>query len=154
MQNTFLRPAETAEKKGMAAAVESMGESWELFDWQDQFQRVPQKKQQLLSMDPLVFAERMRAWAASLMAGGRLHLAGLSDEQLAKIKVPAIVFSGKSEDHPRHTAEALHARLPNSELVITTENYAETMEQIIRESEEKGGEYFDAAPVDRMDGFV
>ena len=57
-QTTFLEPAGIAEKSGMAAAVESMGGIGGLFDWQDQFQRVPLKKQQLLSMDPLALPTR------------------------------------------------------------------------------------------------
>ena len=143
-----------AEQKGMAATIETTGGAWDLFDWPDQFERLPQKKQQFLAMDPAKFANTMRAWARSLTAGGRSHLAGLTDEQLATINIPAIVFSGWNELHPRHTAEALHAKLPKSQLVITTEYYAETLDQIRRMSEEKGGEYFDTALVGQMDEFV
>ena len=96
----------------------------------------------------------MRTWARSMIADGPAYLAGLSDEQLATINIPSIVFSGAGGEHPQHTAEALHKRLPVSELVITTEYYAPTMDQILRESEEKGDEYFDAALVDRIDEFV
>ncbi len=154
IQDTFLERAELAEKRGMVVALEAMDGMWELFDWHDQFKRVSQKKQQLLSMDPLAFAGTMRAWARSFRAGGRPHFAGLSDEQLAMINIPAIVFSGKSEDHPQHNAEALHARLPKSELVITTEYYAETLDRMLRESEEKVGECFEAALSGRIDEFV
>jgi hypothetical protein len=45
-------------------------------------------------------------------------------------------------------------KLAKSELVITTDYYAETMDQILRDSEEKGDEYFDAAFVIRIDEFV
>src|SRR5258705_13453779 len=89
------------------------------------------KKQQLLSLDPQVFAETMRAWARSFMAGRRSYLAGLSDEQLATINIPTIVFSGPGGFHPQHTAEALHARLSHSTLVISAEYYAETWDQIL-----------------------
>lgn len=154
LHTTFLGPAGVAETNGMDAAVESMREMGGLFDWQDQFRRVPQKKEQLISMDPLAFSGTMRAWARSLMADGPAYLAGLSDEQLATIRIPSLVFSGAGGQHPQHTAEALHKRLPTSELVITTEHYAATMDQILRESEEKGDEYFDAALVDRIDEFV
>jgi pimeloyl-ACP methyl ester carboxylesterase len=154
LHTSFLESAGIAETSGMAAAVESMGEMGGLFDWQDQFQRVPSKKEQLLSMDPLAFAETMRTWAHSLMTDGPPHLAGLSDEQLTMINIPSLVFSGAGGEHPQHTAEALHKRLPTSELVITTEYYAQTMDQILRDSEEKGDEYFDAALVDRIDEFV
>jgi hypothetical protein len=72
----------------------------------------------------------------------------LTDEQLAMINVPTLVFSGLDGIdglHPRHTAEALHARL-----VITSEYYAETLEKMMRESEEQG----DAPLAGRMDEFV
>jgi pimeloyl-ACP methyl ester carboxylesterase len=154
LHTTFLEAAGMAETNGMAAAVEAMGEMGGLFDWGDQFRRVPEKKQQLISIDPLAFAGTMRTWAHSLMADGPAYLAGLSDGQLATINVPSLVFSGAGGQHPQHTAEALHKRLPTSELVITTEYYAESMDQILRESEEKGDEYFDAALVERIDEFV
>ena len=153
-KDTFLERADAAEKKGMAAAIESASGMWDFFNWPDQFERVPQKKQQLLSMDPLVFAETVRAWARGLTASGPPYLAGLSDEQLATIKIPAIVFSGSGGDHPQHTAEVLHERLPQSELVISAEYYAEAWDQILRDMEEKGGEYFDASLAGRIDEFV
>ena len=152
-KGTFLEAAEAAEQKGMGAVIEAPGNMWDFFDWPDQFERVPQKKGQLLAMDPMVFARTMRAWAGSLTTGGRPYFAGLTDEQLATINIPAIVFPGLDGIdglHPQHTAEALHARLPKSELVITSEYYAETLEQMIREGEEQG----DAPLVGRMDEFV
>jgi pimeloyl-ACP methyl ester carboxylesterase len=153
-QGTFLGPAEMAEKQGMTAVVEVTENMWDFFNWPDQFERLPQKRQQLLSMNPAVFAETMRAWAHSLTSGGRPYFAGLTDEQLAAINIPAIVFSGMDELHPSHTAIALHGKLPKAELVITNEYYAEKLDQMLRESEEKGGDYFDAALVGRMDEFI
>jgi pimeloyl-ACP methyl ester carboxylesterase len=153
MKGTFLEPAEAAEQQGMGAVIEAVGGMWDFFAWPDQFEHLPQKKGQLLAMDPMAFAKTMRAWAHSLSAGGRAYFAGLTDEQLATINMPAIVFSGLDAIdglHPQHTAEALHARLPKSTLVITSEYYAETLEQMIRESEEQG----DAPLVGRMDEFV
>jgi len=154
IQNTFLASAEMAEKNGMSAVIEAQSGMGDLFNWQDQFQWAPQKKQKLLSMDPLTFAGRMRTWARSLTTSGHPHLAGLSDQQLATINIPTIIFSGASDDHPPHTAEVLHKKLVTSELVITTEYYAETLDQIMQDSAEKGDEYFDAAFVDRIDEFV
>jgi pimeloyl-ACP methyl ester carboxylesterase len=151
---TFRELAEVAEQQGMAAVVERAGGMCDFFEWPDQFERLPQKKQQLLSMSPVTFAETMRSWAHSLTIGGRPYFAALTDEQLAGINIPAIVFSGMDDLHPPHTARALHDRLPMSELVITSEYYADRLDEIRRESEEKGGEYFDVAQVDRMDEFV
>lgn len=152
-QGTFLEPAEAAEQKGMGAVIEAAGGMWDFFDWPDQFERRPEKKRQLLAMDPAVFARTMRMWARSFAAEARPYFAGLTDEQLRTINIPAIVFSGLDGIdglHPQHTAEALHARLPKSTLVITREYYAETVEQTVREGEEQG----DAPLVDRIDEFV
>ena len=154
MQGTFLARAAAADKGGMAAAFGPTDEMLDLFNWPDQFERVAQKKQQLLSMNPQAFAETMRAWARSFMDGGFPCFAGLSDEQLATIKIPTIVFSGAGGFHPQHTAEALHMRLPQSTLVISTEYYAETLDQILQDVEAKGDEYFDAALAGRIDEFV
>ncbi|HEU0294571.1 MAG TPA: alpha/beta hydrolase [Anaerolineales bacterium] len=153
-KETFLERAEAADEGGMTAALEAAGGMWDLFIWPEQFERVPQKKQQFLSMDPQTFAEAMRAWARSLMAGERPYFAGLSDVQLAMINIPTIVFSGPGGFHPQHTAEALHERLPQSTLVISAEYYAEAWDQILRDIEEKGGEYFDVALAGRIDEFV
>ena len=153
-KGTFEELAEVAQQKGMAAALEASGGMWDFFDWPDQFARLPQKREHLLSMNPLEFADTMRAWSRSLTTGGRPYFAGLTDEQLADINIPTIVFSGMDEIHPPHTAQALHAKLPKSELVITTEYYAERLAAMLRDSEEKGGEYFDVAQVDRIDEFV
>src|SRR6185369_9538568 len=120
----------------------------------DQFEQVAQKKQQLLSMNPQAFANTMRAWAQSLIASGFPHFAGLNGDQLATINIPTIVFSGSGGFHPAHTAEALHMRLPQSTLVISSEYYAKIWDQILHDMEAKGDEYFDAALAGRIDEFV
>ena len=101
----------------------------------------------------VIFAKTMRSWARAFMANENPQLAGLSDEQLTRINIPALVFSGPGGIHPQHTAEILHAKLPQSELVISSEYYAERWNQILQE-EEKGGDYFDAALAERIDEFI
>jgi pimeloyl-ACP methyl ester carboxylesterase len=154
LKETFLTRAEAAEKGGMAAAFEATDGMLDLFNWPDQFERVAQKKQQLLSMNPQAFAETMRAWARSFIDGGFPCFAGLSDEQLGTINIPTIVFSGAGGFHPPHTAEALHLRLPQSTLVISAEYYADIWDEILHDVESKGDEYFDAAFAGRIDEFV
>ena len=151
---TFLKRAAIAEEHGMAAALEAAGSVWDFFDWPDQFARAPHKRQQLLAMNPHEFAARMRAWADVTMMGEHPERAGLSDAQLGTIKMPAIIFSGLDDVHPQHTAEALHARLPQSTLVISSQHYAQELPQIVRDMQEKGPQYFDIALVGRIDEFV
>lgn len=63
------------------------------------------------------------------------------------------MFSGPGGVRPQHTGEVLRTKLPQSELVITSEYYAETWDQILQE-EEKGSDSFDAALAERIDEFV
>jgi pimeloyl-ACP methyl ester carboxylesterase len=151
---TFLKRAAIAEEHGMAAALEAAGSVWDFFDWSDQFARAPHKRTQLLAMNPHEFAGRMRAWANMTMMGEHPERAGLNDAQLAAIKIPTIIFSGLDDVHPQHTAEALHARLPQSTLVISSEHYARTLPQIVQDMQQKGPQYFDLALVGRIDEFV
>jgi hypothetical protein len=154
LKETFLTRAEAADKRGMATAFGATDGMLDLFNWPDQFGRVAQKKQQLLSMNPQAFAETMRAWARSWIDGGSPYFAGLSDEQLATINIPTIVFSGPGGFHPPHTAEALHIRLPQSTFVISAEYFADIWDGMLHDSETKGDEYFDAALAGRIDAFV
>jgi pimeloyl-ACP methyl ester carboxylesterase len=151
---TFLKRAVIAEEHGMAAALEVAGSVWDFFDWPDQFARAPHKHAQLLAMNPHEFAARMRAWARVTMMGEHPERAGLSDAQLAAIAIPSIVFSGLDDVHPQHTAEALHARLPQSTLVISSQHYAQALPQIVQDMQEKGPQSFDLALVGRIDEFV
>ena len=151
---TFLKRAAIAEEHGMSAALGAAGSVWDFFDWPDQFTRAPHKRQQLLSMNPHEFAVRMRAWANFTMMGEHPERAGLSDAQLGTIAMPAIIFSGLDDVHPQHSAEALHARLPQSTLVISSQHYAQELPQIMQDMQEKGAQYFDVALVGRIDEFV
>ena len=152
--STFLTPAELAEKEGMQAAIDSGGG---YFEWREQIERIPQKENELLSMDPFIFARTMRAWAQSFTKHGRGRFAGLSDQELSSIESPAIVFSGPDVGagvHPQHTAKELDEKLPNSVLVLSPEYYADVWDDILEQVEEKGGEYYDASFADRIDEFI
>ncbi len=89
-----------------------------------------------------------------MVNNNRGYLAGLSDDEIEKIQIPAIVFSGPGGAHPQHTAEKLDKLLPNSTLVISSEYYSETWEAMLNQIEEKGGEYFDASLATRIDKFI
>jgi hypothetical protein len=152
--STFVTPAELAENEGMQAAIDSGGG---LFGWREQIERTPQKENELLSMDPFTFARTMRAWAQSFTKHGHARFAGLSDQELSSIEIPAIVFSGPDVGagaHPQHTAKELDEKLPDSVLVLSPEYHRDAWDDILEQIEKKGGEYFDASLVDRIDQFI
>jgi pimeloyl-ACP methyl ester carboxylesterase len=72
-KGTFLEPAETAEQHGMIAVIEATGGMWDFFDWPDQFKRIPQKKGQLLAMDPTAFARTMRGLGRAHLQPAHVH---------------------------------------------------------------------------------
>ena len=85
-------------------------------------------------MDPKKCAAILRKWG-SWGQPERFHLAQLSDETLAQIASPSLVLHGFNLLHPRHTAEDVHKRLPNSEWVAYTDWYPQDLIDEVRESD-------------------
>ena len=69
--------------------------------------RTPNNKARLMSFAPSSFADTMRRWGAWFGAGA--CVAGLSDADLAKIRVPTAVMPAASGDdyHPESAARIL-----------------------------------------------
>jgi pimeloyl-ACP methyl ester carboxylesterase len=124
---SFLEPAKVIKEEGMAAALAIGHGQWGVFDWRDQFRLAPHKREQLLAMEPVQAAATLRTWATSYIETGQPWAGGLTQEELAAIDIPAIVCSGPGvelESFPFHSpdnARRLHAALPTSELVISSE---------------------------------
>lgn len=130
----YLTCADLAEAKGMEAVAQTSGNWWY---WPELIERNPDNRDRLLSLDPAGFAALMRRWYA-WATSGRWHLAGLTDEELSQVKIPALVTHGLPPDdaHPRESALDLHRHLPNSEWLEYSEHLS--VEQISRiESQER-----------------
>lgn len=152
---TFLWPASVIEKEGMAAALDLSGGRWGVFDWQEQFVLAPQKRQQLLAMNPATVVATLRAWAHAYSTPGRLAFGGLTDEDLAAIDKPAIVFSGADEHHTLEHARMLQQALPRAELVDSAEYHGSAWQEIVNEADVKSSfEYLSATMAGRIDTFI
>jgi pimeloyl-ACP methyl ester carboxylesterase len=152
---TFLWPASVIEKEGMAAALDMNGGRWGVFDWPEQFELVPQKRQQLFETNPATAAATLRAWAHGYSTPGRLAFGGLTDDDLAAIEKPAIVFSGADEYHTLEHAQMLQHALPRSELVNSAEHHGAAWQDIVIEAEAKNSfEYLAATMAGRIDTFI
>lgn len=157
---TLLEPARVIEEQGMAAALALGGGRWGVFDWPGQFQLAPHKRDQLLAMDPAAAARTLRAWSDGYTTE-RVWAGGLTDEQLAGIDAPAIVFSGPGElwaafpFHGPEDARRLHNALPHSELVISSEYLGDRWASVLEQIEQ--ADSYDplvAALAARIDEFV
>ena len=100
---------DAAEQGGMAAVVET-----EFFA-----QRIkdnPANRERLLAMDPAEFCSVMGRWRASYSVPN--PVSDLTEEQLASIRCPVVMFRGNTPDEVHHVsaAEAAHRLIPNSEL--------------------------------------
>ena len=144
-RSTFQQQARLAELGGMAAVTEiSLG----FFDFPSRIAANPRNREALLSMEPREFAAVLRRWGESA-AGGREHVAGLSDAEIAALAAPTLVVSGpdpRTGLHPRHTAERLHELIPGSKLVIPYEALPpQVVERLRVQVAEGGGRWYDAA---------
>lgn len=113
IQRRYLDYADLAEKKGTQAVSESNGG---LYTWSTLCEQNPENKDRLISMGSERFAALMRKWAK----WGPYWCAGLSDDELNQVDIPAVVTPGFQKDdelHPWQSAVELHKRLPNAEFI-------------------------------------
>jgi 2-hydroxy-6-oxonona-2,4-dienedioate hydrolase len=161
-ESTFLEPSRVIAEHGMAAALELGEGRWGVFDWPEQFRLAPHKRDELLAMDPATAATTLRTWAASYTATGWPWAGGLTDEDLAAIGTPAIIFSGPGQDlhvfpfHSPDDARRLHQALPNAQLVISSEQLSHRWQDVLDQLR-PDNRTFDplvAALADRIDEFI
>jgi len=98
--------ARAAEDKGMEAVIELSsdppvpGWAWITGWWQRRSPKIQTTESAYCRWSPKHFASVMKKWAGWL-ASPRSYLANLSDKELARIDVPAMVSYGFNALHPR-----------------------------------------------------
>ena len=132
----YLQLAEVAESKGMQAVIEH-SKHLELGWLAQTIQSNPGNRERVLAQDPEQFAAILRKWGDWFLSG-RVHLSGLSDDEVSKIRAPTLILPGFDEWHPRHAAEILHGLLPNSELVEFSDHYSREKIDEVQESDSLG----------------
>ena len=97
---------------GMEAVVE-------LPEWAEALERNPSNRQRFLDLDRQEFIATLDRWMRVYCPDPSAIVPGLSDETLAKLDLPTLVFrSGKSDPyHTRATSEGVQALIPGSRLV-------------------------------------
>ncbi len=103
----------------MAAWSGTMEDVADLETWKEVMERNPKNRDHFSSYDPAEFKATMERWMHVYCGCGDPLVPGLTDEQVAAIKFPILVFrSGRSDPHhTRETSERLAANLPGARLV-------------------------------------
>lgn len=105
-------PAEVASLQGMAAVSE-------MPIWTEQMDKNPKSREVMLGIEPNDFIAVMERWAAGFIPSPDSPVRGWTDEDFARLTMPALILRGSPDDlyHPAWVCEQVHKRLPNSRLV-------------------------------------
>ena len=100
---------DAAEQGGMAAVVATEYFAQRCSD-------NPANRERLLNMDAAEFCAVLRRWQAAYSVPN--PVSDLTEEQLAGIRCPVVMFAGNTPDEVHHisAAEAAHRLIPNAEL--------------------------------------
>jgi pimeloyl-ACP methyl ester carboxylesterase len=101
-----------AWREGMAAVAA-------LPEWAEVIERNPSNRDRFLALDPKAFIATLEQWMLVYCPRADAPVPGLTTEQCAQMRVPALVFhSGESDPHhTRATSELVARVLPNARLV-------------------------------------
>jgi pimeloyl-ACP methyl ester carboxylesterase len=107
-------------ESALAAVTGGMEKVAALPTWEEQIRRNPGNRERILAQDPMRFVDTMQRWAWAFFPKSEAPVPGLTPEDLAAVKVPAVVLRSGNSDlfHTRATSEALAQMLPNADLQL------------------------------------
>ncbi len=108
-ENYYGQFIEIAKKGGMQAICETEA-------YQERIQANPANRDKLMAMDPDRFVAIMTRLRDRFVAGANLPVMGVTEEQLAKIKAPAMIIPGNDNTHSSESGRIAHRMIPNSEI--------------------------------------
>lgn len=101
-----------AWRNGMEAVVE-------LPEWAEVLERNPGNRARFLALDPGEFVATLERWMLVYCPDERATVPGVTDDELARLDVPTLVFRSGTRDphHTRATSEHVAALIPGAQLV-------------------------------------
>src|SRR3954466_3770959 len=99
-----------AKEGGMAAVCATE-------QYQERIAANPGNRERLMRMDPKRYIEVMSNWLAIFARGPVAPMYGVTDAQLASIRVPSIVIPGNDKTHSMPCGRAIQRLIPGSRLV-------------------------------------
>jgi len=100
-----------AAREGVMAAVCATEQ------YQERIAANPANRERLMCMDPKRYVEVMSSWLAIFTRGPVAPMYGVTDAQLASIRVPSIVIPGNDKTHSIPCGRAIQRLIPGSRLV-------------------------------------
>jgi pimeloyl-ACP methyl ester carboxylesterase len=99
----------TAQQGGMAAVCATE-------QYQERIAANPQTRDRLMAMDPKQYIKVMSNWQDQFIASTKTEVFGMTDADLAAIKVPTIVIPGNDQTHASVNGRIAAAKIPGSVL--------------------------------------
>ncbi len=98
-----------AEQGGMAAVCATE-------QYRERIAANPANRERLMKMDPKRYIQVMTRWRDNFVAGAHLPVMGVSEKELASIKVPTLVIPGNDKTHSSESGRTAHRSIRGSEL--------------------------------------
>jgi pimeloyl-ACP methyl ester carboxylesterase len=98
-----------AQQGGMAAVCATE-------QYQERIAANPQTRDRLMAMDPKQYIKVMSNWQDQFIASTKTEVFGMTDADLAAIKVPTIVIPGNDQTHASVNGRIAAAKIPGSVL--------------------------------------
>ncbi len=108
-ENYYKQFIRAAEQGGMAAVCATP-------EYQERIKGSAKNEKTLMAMDPKDYIAKMKRWCELFEAGANYPVMGVTPEQMASIKVPAIVIPGNDLTHASANGVIAHQQIKGSEL--------------------------------------
>ena len=108
-ENYYGQFIRAAQQGGMAAVCATQ-------QYQERIAANPANRERLMGMDPRRYIEVMRRWRDLFVAGAQLPVMGVTEAELASIRVPAVVIPGNDKTHSSESGRACARLIPGAVL--------------------------------------
>ena len=108
-ENYYDQFIRAAEQGGMAAVCATEG-------YAERIAANPKNRDRLMAMDPQRYIAIMKRWRKLFVAGAHYPVLGVSEKEMASIKVPTIIIPGNDQTHASASGIAAHKQIPHSVL--------------------------------------
>ena len=100
-----------AQQGGMAAVCATE-------QYQERIAANPGNRDRLMAMDPKQYVKVMSNWMDQFIASTKTEVFGMTDADLAAIKVPTVVIPGNDQTHASANGKLAAARIPGAQLHV------------------------------------
>jgi pimeloyl-ACP methyl ester carboxylesterase len=108
-ENYYGQFIKAAEQGGMAAVCATE-------QYQERIAANPQTRERLMAMDPKDYIKVMSNWQDQFIASTKTEVFGMTDADLAAIKVPTVVIPGNDQTHASANGKIAASKIPGAVL--------------------------------------